>query len=192
MDNASQTQARIAQAQEREDQRRRLREEAIVNQTFQEFPSKFKIAPGEVLRALGTVRFDADGNPLVNGTPLKAALENYVAVNGHAVAQTVDEIHDQGAAHVRSKADLDSPKAKALWIEAHSLAAFERLPLTAPRPIDPDNLDWESYRKLPVSQKVKLVEQYGEGFAAKLKAKEQAQRQYERLVGVPAGKQRRA
>jgi hypothetical protein len=191
MDDKSQLKARIEQEAERESQRRRLREEAIVNQTFQEFPSKFKVAPGEVLKALGgSVRFDADGAPVVNSRPLKEALSDYVAVNGHAVAQSVAEIHDKGASSVRSKSQLVTPKEKADYVSTFGLAAFERLPLTAPQPIDPDTLDWETYRKLPVSAKVKLVETHGEGFAAKLQQREQAQRQYARLIGVPAEKRR--
>lgn len=185
-----QIKARVDQARERETFQRRLHEEKTIEQVFLNFPSKFKLPPGEVLKAVGTIKFDADGNPMAGGLPLREALVIYGEVNPHALTDSPSESHDKGGSTVRSKADLGSVAEKTAYIAEHGEMAFARLPLTAPDPIDPDALTFSQYRKLPVSEKVRLVNERGEGFAATLHRKEQEQLRADRLAGIPASKNR--
>lgn len=185
--NPTQVAARFEQAKEREDFQRRLHEQKVIEKTFFDFPSKFKLAPGEVLRALGTVRFDADMNPLVNGVRLTDALTNYATVNAHAIAETVAESHDRGASTVIAKSDLKTAKDKSDFIAANP-GVWERLPLNREEPIDPDNLTWDQYRSLQTWQKVRIVNEKGEGFSATLFKREQDRIRAERLAGIPLKK----
>lgn len=188
MSSPEQEAARYQQQQERENHLRRLREEKIIEATFLEFPSRFKIPNGEVLRALGTVKFDADGQPLAGGVPLATALENYAQVNRHAVAGSLAETHDKGLSSVRSKADLKDIAAKVAYVNAHGEALFARLPTTPPVAFDEASLTFESYRKLPVRTKVLLCEKYGPNFSATLSRANQEQERLDRLSGTPVKK----
>lgn len=185
-----QIKARTDQAKEREDFQRRLREEKTIEQVFLNFPSKFKLPPGEVLKAVGTIKFDADGNPMAGGLPLREALVIYGEVNPHALTDSPSESHDKGRSTVRSKADLRSVAEKVAFVAEFGEMAFSRLPLTAPVELDESTLDFETYRKLPVATKVKLIDKHGEGFAAKLKRAEQEQLRADRLAGIPASKRK--
>lgn len=187
MSHETQTQARVEQAQEREGQLRRLREEKAVADVFASSLVQFKVSPEQVLQSLGTVTFE-DGLPLNAGKPLTERLRDYAAINPQAVASTIAETHDRGASTVHSKADLKDVAAKSAYIAAHGEMAFARLPLTAPDAVTDDTLTWAQYQKLPVREKVRLVNEKGKGFAATLQREAQEQQRYNKLIGVPAGR----
>ena len=189
MDTASQTQARIVQAQEREDHLRHLREQKAVEQIFESSPVKFKVSNADVLKTIGTIRFDADGVPIANGVQLSVALENVGMVNPQMVAGTWQE-HHRPESQIRSKADLKTVADKVEYIKQFGEMQFARLPQTAPVELDETKLTFEQYRSLPVSVKTKLVEKYGYDFSAKLRAVDAEQQRYDRLVGVPIGTRR--
>lgn len=121
------------------------------------------------MQGIGTITFNADGEPLSAGKKLSDWLIDYARVNPHAVASGIAEIHDTGKSSVRSKADLTSVKDKVAFIRAHGQDTFARLPATAPQALDESTLTLESFRKLPVRVKTQLIVKHsGSDFIARL------------------------
>ena len=188
---SNQEAARVQQAQERTDHLKHNRERETIAEIFAraEVP-RFKIPPEQVLQALGTITFDADGVPLNAGKPLEDRLRDYASINPQAVAATVAEIHDKGKSSVRSRADLKSVKDKVDFIAEHGEIAYSRLPVTAPDVLPGEPTTYADYINLPMSVRAKLLGQHGAEWLARLQHKAGEQQRFDRLVGVPAGSRR--
>jgi len=187
MDSSSQLRARIEQAQEREEQLRRNRERETIDKVFAESEVRFKIGNEQVLSALGTIQFDADGQPMNGGKPLEERLRDYAEINGHAVSGTVEERHDQGKSSVRSRADFASDADRVAYIRAFGDLAYARLPQTTPetRTVEIDALTWTQYIALPDRERARIAGLRGAGFISRLKHAHGEQERNARLAGIP-------
>lgn len=118
------------------------------------------------------ITFDADGKPLARydsqELPLADALSRWAADADDGVCdrRTLPRNPGGGRSGVACKADLVDFKAKSAFIQEHGLQAFAALPATRPQSTELKYQD--DFRKLPTSEKTRLVRQYGSGFIEKL------------------------
>lgn len=188
MDNSQQNRVRVEQEREKEKHLQHLRERESIDKVFTASTTKFKLGNNEVLRALGTVTFDADGVPHAGQVSLSDALKNYAQVNPHAVASNIAETHDAGQSSVRSKADLKTVRDRVDYIAAHGELAFARLPATAPDTSSGQPTTYAEYLRLPMSERSKLVGQNGTAWLSKLQRAASEQSRLDKLSGKPAGR----
>lgn len=193
-ENPTRARAVAEQVAERETHLRHLREQATIDEVFDRADTaKFKIPPAQVLAALGTITFDADGLPLAGGVPLTTALQSYATVNPMAVAGSVAEIHDAGKSSIRSKADLIDPsdpksvRRKVDYIAAHGELQYARLPAVAVGAAPAEPTDYAQYLKLPLRERAKLAGEKGPAWITALQRGASEQSRYDKLVGVPTG-----
>lgn len=125
----------------------------------------------DVMKLVGQIEYDDQGNPSVDGVPLSKALQEFALANEtHVDGRSIRALKEKQADSTpRSKADFKTIQDKVEFIKANSQAAYEALPLRSPVDLRgrlPHS--WAEYQGLTISERARVAGQAGDKFIAEL------------------------
>lgn len=151
-----------------------------INSAFSQSGIKFHQSNSDTLNAFKNngereVTFGEDGKAYAKYDaeilPLTDALTRWAAdaADGICDRRTLPRSPGGGRKGIASKADLQTSKDKAAFIAEYGLKAFESLP-TKSQPTSELRYQ-DDFRRLPLSEKTRLIKQYGTRFVENLPAR---------------------